>query len=54
MDWLAGKPLSVRGPHGMQSGIGHGIDARGALRVEIDGLMTSVYSDTVSVRPQKG
>ena len=54
MDWLAGKPLSVRGPHGMQSGIGHGIDARGALRVEIDGLMTSVYSDTVSVRSQPG
>ncbi len=54
IDWLAGKPLSVRGPHGMQSGIGRGIDARGALRVENDGCITSVYSDKVSVRPQKG
>lgn len=53
MDWLAGKPLSVRGPHGMQSGIGRGLDAGGALRVEIDGRITSVYSDKVSVRPQK-
>lgn len=34
MDWLAGKSLSVCGPHGMQSGIGRGIDAHGALRVE--------------------
>lgn len=50
MDWLAGKPLTVRGPHGMHSGIGHGIDAHGALRAEIDGHITSVYSDKVSVR----
>ncbi|MBW7832670.1 MAG: biotin--[acetyl-CoA-carboxylase] ligase [Simplicispira suum] len=54
MDWLAGKPLSVHGPQGMQSGIGRGIDARGALCVEIDGRIRSVYSDKVSVRIQPG
>lgn len=54
MDWLAGKPLTVRGPHGMQSGIGRGVDAHGALRVEIDGRITSVYSDKVSVRASQG
>ena len=52
MDYLADKPLTVRGQHGMQAGTGRGIDARGALRVEIDGEMTSVYSDKVSVRTQ--
>ncbi|MEZ5720105.1 MAG: biotin--[acetyl-CoA-carboxylase] ligase [Burkholderiaceae bacterium] len=54
MDWLAGKPLTVSGPHGMQTGMGRGIDAHGALRVEIDGRITSVYSDNVSVRSQPG
>ena len=54
MDWLADKPLTVSGPHGMQTGMGRGIDAHGALRVEIDGHITSVYSDNVSVRSQPG
>lgn len=54
MDWLAGKPLTVSGPHGMQTGMGRGIDAHGALRVETGGHITSVYSDNVSVRSQPG
>lgn len=52
MDWLAGKPLNVRGPQGMHPGIGRGIDAHGALRVETDGRIASIYSDKVSVRTQ--
>ena len=54
MDWLAGKPLTVSGPHGMQTGMGRGIDTHGALRVETGGRLTSVYSDNVSVRSQPG
>lgn len=54
IDWLAGKPLNVHGAHATHSGIGRGIDAHGALRVEIDGHITSVYSDKVSVRSQQG
>lgn len=54
MDWLAGKPLTVRGPHGPQAAIGRGIDAQGALRVEIDGRTSTVHSDKVSVRAQPG
>ena len=52
MDWLAGKPLTVRGPDGPHPATGRGIDAQGALRVEIDGRITSVHSDKVSVRRQ--
>ena len=54
MDWLAGKPLTVHSAHANHLGIGRGIDAHGALRVEIDGHITSVYSDKVSVRSQQG
>lgn len=54
MDWLAGKPLTVRGPDGPHAAIGRGIDARGALRVESGGRTTSVHSDKVSVRAQPG
>ena len=54
MDWLTGKPLTVHSAHATHSGIGRGIDAHGALRVEINGHITSVYSDKVSVRSQQG
>ncbi len=54
MDWLAGKPLTVHSRTANHLGIGRGIDAHGALRVEIDGHITSVYSDKVSVRSQQG
>ena len=50
LDRLAGQPLTVYGPHGMQPGVGCGIDARGALRVEMGGRITAVHSGEVSVR----
>ena len=50
LDRLAGQPLTVYGPHGMQPGVGCGIDARGALRVEAGGRITAVHSGEVSVR----
>lgn len=50
LDSLAGQALTVHGAHGNQPGMGCGIDERGALRVRIDGHITRVTSDKVSVR----
>lgn len=50
LDSLAGQPLTVHSAQGAQQGVGRGIDERGALRVQMDERLVSVYSDAVSVR----
>ncbi|QXL85720.1 biotin--[acetyl-CoA-carboxylase] ligase [Comamonas sp. NLF-1-9] len=50
MDSLAGQPLVIHGAQGQQQGKGCGIDARGALRVDLGGRTTTVFADKVSVR----
>lgn len=49
-DSLAGQPLVIHGAQGQQQGKGCGIDARGALRVDLGGRTTTVFADKVSVR----
>lgn len=50
LDALAGQPLTLHGAQGEQRGIGRGIDARGALQVDIDGRLEAVFGDKISVR----
>lgn len=50
LDCLLDQPLTLHGAQGAQHGKGRGIDASGALRVEINGQTVAVYSDKVSVR----
>ncbi|WP_299146811.1 biotin--[acetyl-CoA-carboxylase] ligase [uncultured Comamonas sp.] len=50
LDCLHGQPLTLHGAQGAQHGTGCGIDERGALRVAINGQISTVYSDKVSVR----
>lgn len=50
MDWLRDRPVHLHGPQGLRSGTARGMDGRGALRVELDGRITAVHSNKVSVR----
>ena len=50
LDGLAGQAITLHGSTGQRHGIGRGIDDRGALRVQIDEGIVSVFSDQVSVR----
>ena len=51
-DALAGQALTITGAGDLQQGVGCGIDARGALRVEHGGQVHTIQSSHVSVRPQ--
>jgi len=50
LDFLYEKPLLVHAPGGVRQGVGLGIDDMGALRVDMDGTVTALYSGEVSVR----
>lgn len=49
-DALAGQPVRVQGAGTEWFGIARGLDAAGALRVEVDGRIRSVLAGDVSVR----
>lgn len=50
LDWLRDKPVNVHGPQGLRAGTARGMDARGALRVDLAGQITVIHSDKVSLR----
>ena len=51
-DALVGQALTITGAGDLHQGVGRGIDARGALRVEHGGQVHTIQSSHVSVRPQ--
>lgn len=51
-DALAGQALTLTGAGDLHQGVGRGIDARGALRVEHAGQVHTIQSSHVSVRLQ--
>lgn len=50
LDALAGRPLTVQGAQGVEQGVGRGIDAQGALRVQTPTGLIVVHGGEVSVR----
>lgn len=50
LDALADAGLTVQGVQGIRSGIGRGIDERGALRVQTEAGIVTLHSGEVSVR----
>lgn len=56
-DWLAAdayrnRPVLVKTPAGKLSGVARGIDAAGALKLEVNGKLEHIVSAQLSLRPQ--